>query len=120
MADAPAGFVQVLNERFSEALRHKLSRPQLVADDAAFISIDRLGTDVRVRHGNEYSVERLSFDTVRAALAAFCMPDGSLLIGLGARAACAYAGGGADCDGQLAAKRQLAITQAMTHVHVPA
>ena len=64
--------LQVLNERFSEALRHKLSRPQLAADDAAFISIDRLGTDVRVRHGNEYSVERLSFDTVRVATAPPC------------------------------------------------
>ena len=63
--------VQVLNERFSEELRHKLSRPQLAADDAAFISIDRLGTDVRVRHGNEYSVERLSFDTVHATAAPF-------------------------------------------------
>ena len=72
--------VQVLNERFSEALRHKLSRPQLAADDAAFISIDRLGTDVRVRHGNEYSVERLSFDTVRAALAAHCMPPDRFLL----------------------------------------
>lgn len=121
MADAPANFVQVLNERFSEALRHKLSRPQLAADDAAFISIDRLGTDVRVRHGNEYSVERLSFDTVRAALAALSMPAGKFsLIGAGARAACAYAGGGADCNGQLAAERQLAITQAMKHMHVPA
>ena len=69
MAIASARYVQVLNERFSEALRHKLSRPQLAADDAAFISIDRLGTDVRVRHGNEYSVERLSFETVCAASA---------------------------------------------------
>ncbi|KAK9835196.1 hypothetical protein WJX81_005094 [Elliptochloris bilobata] len=59
----PHHTLKVLNEKFSEALRHKLSRPQLAADDAAFISIDRLGTDVRVRHGNEYSVERLSFDT---------------------------------------------------------
>jgi len=62
----------VLNERFSEPLRVKLSRPQLAADDAAFISIDRLGTDVRVRHGTEYSVERLSFDTVRGCARACC------------------------------------------------
>ena len=30
-------------------------------DDAAFISIDRLGADVRIRSGGEYSVERLGF-----------------------------------------------------------
>ena len=48
------------------------------------------------------------------------MPAGSfMLIGSRARAACAYAGGGADCDGQLAAERQLAITQAMKHMRVP-
>ena len=116
MANAPARHAQVLNERFSGALRHKLSRPQLAADDAAFISIDRLGTDVRVRHGNEYSVERLSFDTVRAAaLSALCMQAGSpALSGAEARAACTYAGGGADCDGQLAAERQPTIAQAIT------
>jgi hypothetical protein len=43
-------------------------------DDAAFISIDALGTDVRVRHGSEFSVERIGFDrrvhTLDAALAA--------------------------------------------------
>lgn len=31
-------------------------------DDAAFISIDALGTDVRVRHGSDFSVERIGFD----------------------------------------------------------
>jgi hypothetical protein len=32
-------------------------------DDAAFISIDALGTDVRVRHGSDFSVERIGFDS---------------------------------------------------------
>jgi hypothetical protein len=43
-------------------------------DDAAFISIDALGTDVRVRHGSDFSVERIGFDqrvhTLDAAIAA--------------------------------------------------
>ena len=43
-------------------------------DDAAFISIDALGTDVRVRHGSDFSVERIGFDqrvhSLDAAIAA--------------------------------------------------
>ena len=46
-------------------LRDLLSRPGHPADDAAFISVDRLGADVRVRSGGEYSVERIGFDGVR-------------------------------------------------------
>ena len=30
-------------------------------DDAAFISVDSLGADVRIRRGGEYSVERLGW-----------------------------------------------------------
>jgi hypothetical protein len=57
---------QVLNETYSEGLRAALSRPHSPVDDAAFISIDRLGADVRVRRGTDYIVERLTFATVRA------------------------------------------------------
>ncbi len=31
-------------------------------EDAAFISIDATGADVRVRHGSDFNVERISFD----------------------------------------------------------
>lgn len=56
---------QVLNEAHSEGLRQALSRPKSTVDDAAFISIDRQGADVRVRRSNEYVVERMTFSTVR-------------------------------------------------------
>ena len=56
--------VQVLNESHSEGLRQALSRPKGMVDDAAFISIDRQGADVRVRRSSEYVVERLTFSTV--------------------------------------------------------
>jgi len=54
--------LQVLNQTFSESLRKVLSRKNGPADDAAFISIDKQGVDVRVRRGGDYSVERVSFD----------------------------------------------------------
>jgi hypothetical protein len=56
--------MQVLNETYSEGLRQALSRPGSAVDDAAFISIDRLGADVRVRRATDYIVERLTFPTV--------------------------------------------------------
>ncbi|KAK9909774.1 hypothetical protein WJX75_007283 [Coccomyxa subellipsoidea] len=55
--------LQVLNETHSEGLRQALSRPGSAVDDAAFISIDRLGADVRVRRATDYIVERLTFPT---------------------------------------------------------
>lgn len=60
---------QVLNEMYSVKLRAVLSRPHGggPADDAALISIDRLGADVRVRFGTDYGIERVCFETVRAA-----------------------------------------------------
>ena len=48
-------------------LRELLSQPEHPADDAAFISIDGRGADVRVRTGGEYSVERIGFEKVRAS-----------------------------------------------------
>jgi len=56
--------VQVLNETYSEGLRKAMSRPGSSVDDAAFISIDRLGADVRVRRATDYIVERITFPTV--------------------------------------------------------
>jgi len=58
----------VLNEAHSEGLRQALSRPKSIVDDAAFISIDRQGADVRVRRSSEYVVERMTFSTVRTAM----------------------------------------------------
>ncbi len=58
----PNQTLKVLNQEYSEPLRELLSRTHGAADDAAFISIDKLGADVRVRRGGEYSVERVGFD----------------------------------------------------------
>jgi len=63
--------VQILNERHADTLRKVMSHNNQPAEDAAFISIDRRGTDVRIRHGNEYCVERLGFDFVRPS--SFCL-----------------------------------------------
>lgn len=49
-----------LNNMFSKRLKEVLSADADV-DDAAFISIDTQGTDVRVRQGAQYKVQRLSF-----------------------------------------------------------
>lgn len=48
-------------------MRELLSKRDQPADDAAFISIDGRGADVRVRTGGDYSVERIGFDKVRQA-----------------------------------------------------
>ena len=59
----PNHTLKMLNQEYSEELRKLLSRANdTAADDAAFISIDKLGADVRVRRGGEYSVERVGFD----------------------------------------------------------
>lgn len=60
--DNPHKTLQILNERHADTLRKVMSHNNQPAEDAAFISIDRRGTDVRIRHGNEYCVERLGFD----------------------------------------------------------
>jgi hypothetical protein len=54
--------VQVLNETFAADLCH-LCYPGNPADDAAFISIDAAGAEVRVRQGAELTVERIGFET---------------------------------------------------------
>lgn len=60
----PIHTLQVLNELYSEPLRALLSggAAPAPADDAAFISIDKLGADVRVRRGGDYSVHRVGFE----------------------------------------------------------
>lgn len=52
---------QVLNETFSGDLKKYLD-PHLPLDDAAFISIDATGADVRVRYGSDFNVERIGFN----------------------------------------------------------
>ena len=63
---------KVLNEEYSEKLKCLLVKPGHTTSDAAFISIDRLGTDVRVRFGTEYTVQRLGFDQVCATVLSTC------------------------------------------------
>ncbi|KAJ6989053.1 hypothetical protein NC653_021823 [Populus alba x Populus x berolinensis] len=50
-----------LNAIFSKPLKELLSSETEV-DDAAFISIDSKGTDIRVRQGAQFNVQRLSFE----------------------------------------------------------
>ncbi|XP_077238472.1 uncharacterized protein LOC143879784 [Tasmannia lanceolata] len=50
-----------LNSIFSKPLRELLSTETEV-DDAAFISIDSKGTDIRVRQGAQFNIQRLSFE----------------------------------------------------------
>ena len=58
---APQKTLQALNEAFATELREHLL-PHVPLDDAAFISIDASGADVRVRHGSDFNVERIGFD----------------------------------------------------------
>ncbi|KAJ0007495.1 hypothetical protein Pint_30543 [Pistacia integerrima] len=50
-----------LNAIFSKPLRELLSMETEV-DDAALISIDSKGTDIRVRQGAQFNIQRLSFE----------------------------------------------------------
>lgn len=52
-----------LNFRFSKKLRELLSSESEV-DDAALISIDSKGVDIRVRQGAQFNVRRISFDEI--------------------------------------------------------
>ncbi|KAG6760598.1 hypothetical protein POTOM_037121 [Populus tomentosa] len=53
--------LQELNAIFSKLLKELLSSDTEV-DDAAFISIDSKGTDIRVRQGAQFNIQRLSFE----------------------------------------------------------
>ncbi len=57
-------FLQVLNDTYSDELRRLVQQDGRPASDAQFISIDRLGADVRARFGTDCSVERVGFDQV--------------------------------------------------------
>ncbi|KAK7255068.1 hypothetical protein RIF29_28470 [Crotalaria pallida] len=50
-----------LNAIFSKPLKKLLSY-EIEVDDAALISIDSKGTDVRVRQGAQFNIQRISFD----------------------------------------------------------
>lgn len=51
-----------LNAMFSKPLRELLSI-EIEVDDAALISIDSKGTDIRVRQGAQFNVQRISFES---------------------------------------------------------
>lgn len=50
-----------LNAIFSKPLKELLSK-EIEVDDAALISIDSKGTDLRVRQGAQFNIQRLSFE----------------------------------------------------------
>ncbi|XP_038983995.1 uncharacterized protein LOC103707039 [Phoenix dactylifera] len=49
-----------LNAMFSKSLKEIIST-EMEIDDAAFISVDSKGTDIRVRQGAQFNIQRLSF-----------------------------------------------------------
>jgi hypothetical protein len=55
-----------LNAIFSKRLKEVLSMENEEVDDAAFISIDSKGTDIRVRQGAQFNIQRLSFEEGQA------------------------------------------------------
>ena len=59
---SPRATLFALNEAHSSAVARLLSSPDgSPADDAAFISVDARGADVRLRRGAQYGIERLAF-----------------------------------------------------------
>ncbi|ONK78874.1 uncharacterized protein A4U43_C01F460 [Asparagus officinalis] len=59
--DGGEKILKELNALFSKSLKEILSTEEEV-DDAAFISIDSKGTDIRVRQGAQFNIQRLSFE----------------------------------------------------------
>ncbi|XP_074268064.1 uncharacterized protein LOC141591583 isoform X1 [Silene latifolia] len=57
-------YLKELNAIFSKPLRELLST-EIEVDDAALISIDSRGTDVRVRQGAQFNIQRISFEEGR-------------------------------------------------------
>ncbi|XP_039052429.1 uncharacterized protein LOC120194099 [Hibiscus syriacus] len=55
-----------LNATFSKPLRKLLLSTEAEVDDAALISIDSKGIDIRVRQGAQFNVQRLSFEEGQA------------------------------------------------------
>ncbi|KAG1326865.1 hypothetical protein COCNU_01G007990 [Cocos nucifera] len=60
-ADGGEQNLKELNAMFSKSLKEILSIG-MELDAAAFISIDSRGTDIRVRHGAQFNIRRLSFE----------------------------------------------------------
>ena len=61
------GGMQELNAQFEGALKKLLCRKMRPhVDEAILISIDKLGADVRVRVGSDYSVERIGWQKVNS------------------------------------------------------
>ncbi|GAB2268516.1 hypothetical protein Dimus_003473 [Dionaea muscipula] len=58
-------YLKELNSIFSKPLKELLSSESEV-DDAALISVDSKGTDVRVRQGAQFNIQRISFDVGHA------------------------------------------------------
>lgn len=58
----PQKTLQLLTETYADDLLKMLAKSGIAADEIAFISIDASGTDVRIRSGQDYNVERLGFD----------------------------------------------------------
>ncbi|KAG0473525.1 hypothetical protein HPP92_014905 [Vanilla planifolia] len=55
------GYSKELNAIFSKPLKEILSTEGEI-DDAALISVDSKGTDIRVRQGAQFNIQRLSFE----------------------------------------------------------
>ncbi|WOL19020.1 hypothetical protein Cni_G27817 [Canna indica] len=60
-ADSGEQNLKELNAIFSKPLKEMLSTKAEI-DDAAFISVDSKGTDVRVRQGAQFNIQRISFE----------------------------------------------------------
>lgn len=74
--------LQALNDTCASGLQKLLARPGAPVDDVLFISVDRLGADVRVRRSGEYSVERLGFASVNLRPAFFLSTCADLCVSL--------------------------------------
>ncbi|XP_058728797.1 uncharacterized protein LOC131601088 [Vicia villosa] len=59
--DGGEQYLKELNAIFSKPLKKLLSK-EIEVDDAALISIDSKGTDIRVRQGAQFNIQRISFD----------------------------------------------------------
>ncbi|KAK2432355.1 Pyridoxamine 5'-phosphate oxidase family protein [Trifolium repens] len=59
--DGGEKYLKELNAIFSKPLKKLLSN-EVEVDDAALISIDSKGTDIRVRQGAQFNIQRISFD----------------------------------------------------------
>ncbi|KAJ8760086.1 hypothetical protein K2173_010942 [Erythroxylum novogranatense] len=59
--DGGEPILKELNTLYSKPLKELLST-EMEVDDAAFISIDSKGTDIRVRQGTQFNIQRISFE----------------------------------------------------------